>query len=249
MVGIDETVRPGDGSASPAIAVDGLSGAGKSTLSRAVAGRLGWGYLDTGATYRAVTLGALRAGLVRAGDSRLRRSDEVVALTPQLLSTLELSTRPDVPAVRLGADDVTTELRGDEVTATVSAISAEPRVRRLLVDWQRRAALSGGGCVVEGRDVGTVVLPHAPLKIWLTAGPEDRASRRAGDLAGTGGSLATVRRSLARRDGLDSSRQVAPAHPAADAVVLDSSGLAVDDVIEAVLELASARGIHAGSSR
>lgn len=154
------------------VALDGPAGSGKSTVARLVAHALGWRFVDTGATYRAVTLAVLRAGV------DLTDHDAVAAVAAA--AEVVLGVDPDVPAVLLGGEDVTGEIRGPAVTAAVSAVSAVPAVRAVLVDLQRRA-IGGGRAVVEGRDIATVVAPRAAVKVYLDARPEVRARRRARD--------------------------------------------------------------------
>lgn len=223
----------------PVIALDGPSGSGKSTVARRVAATLGWRYVDTGATYRAATLAVLRSG-VDLGDAAAVAS--VVAGV-----RIDVSTDPSVPGARLDGEDVSTIIRGAEVTAAVSAVSAVPEVRRALVALQRTLA-GDAGAVLEGRDIGTAVFPEAPVKVFLDASPEVRAGRRAGDTdAGVSGQsadlLATVGADLARRDRLDSSRATSPLAAAADAVHLDSSALDAAAVVERVLALAREAGL------
>jgi len=221
------------------IALDGPSGSGKSTVARAVARRLGWRYVDTGATYRAATLAALRAGA---------DLDDPAAVTAVVSAArIELGTDPDAPRVRLDGEDVSAPIRGAAVTGAVSAVSAVPAVRRLLTSLQRTLA-GDGGAVLEGRDVGTAVFPDATVKVYLDASPMVRAQRRAGDgdsglAPGDGVSVRRVAEDLARRDGLDSTRATSPLSAAADAVHLDSSALSAGDVAEAVLALATQAGI------
>ena len=219
------------------IALDGPSGSGKSTVARGVARALGWRYVDKGATYRAGTLAALRAGV------DLTDADAVVATVRA--ARIELSVDPDKPGITLDGDDVSAEIRGPEVTAAVSTVSAVPQVRELTVALQR--TLLGEGAVVEGRDIGTVVVPDAPVKVFLDASPEVRAGRRATDadagVRATGDMVGAVAADLARRDRLDSSRAASPLHAAADAVHLDSSAMTADEVIARVLELARTAGL------
>ena len=219
------------------IALDGPSGSGKSTVARAVARELGWRYVDTGATYRAGTLAALRAGVDLA--------DVDADATAVTAARIELSVDPDKPGITLDGDDVTTEIRGPEVTSAVSAVSAVPQVRQHMVALQR--SLIGAGAVVEGRDIGTAVAPDAPVKVFLDASPEVRAGRRAGDadsgVRATGDVVGAVAADLARRDRLDSSRAVSPLQPAPDALHLDSSALTAEQVVAQVLELARAAGL------
>jgi cytidylate kinase len=220
------------------IALDGPSGSGKSTVARGVARALELPYVDTGVMYRAATLAVLRAGVSTADPAAVER---VVGA-----AEISLSSDPDAPCVRLDGDDVTAEIRGPEVTAAVSAVSAVPAVRRQMVAQQR--ALSAAGAVVEGRDIGTAVAPDAPVKVFLDADPAVRAARRAGDSdAGVrteGDVVSAVAQDLARRDRLDSTRQASPLQAAPDAVHLDSSALSADEVIARVLELARAAGLE-----
>ncbi|HYY79497.1 MAG TPA: (d)CMP kinase [Actinomycetes bacterium] len=205
------------------VAIDGPAGAGKSTVARRVAERTGLRYLDTGATYRALTLGLLRRGVPPDDPAAVAEAARTIDLDLELdaagRATVLLDGKPP------GA-----ELRSAEVNAAVSAVSAVPAVRQQLVALQR-SLVGLGGIVAEGRDVGTVVWPDAEVKVYLTASEPERARRRAGDGNG-GGESADA---LARRDRLDSSRATSPTRPADDAVVLDSTGRAVDQVVEEVL--------------
>ncbi len=226
--------------ATKVIALDGPSGSGKSTVARGVAQALGWRYVDTGATYRAATLAVLRAG------TELTDADAVTDVVGQ--ADIDLATDPAAAVVRLDGEDVTAVVRGPEVTAAVSAVSAVPAVRAQLVALQRRLA-GGTGAVLEGRDIGTAVFPEAPVKVFLDASAEVRATRRAGD-ADAGVSVATgqtavdaVAADLARRDRLDSSRTASPLQAAQDAVHLDSSTLDAAQVVERVLHLARSAGL------
>jgi cytidylate kinase len=233
--------------ATRAIALDGPSGSGKSTVARRVARALGWRYVDTGATYRAVTLAVLRAGVDPAD------ADGVTAAARR--ATIEQVTDPDRSATLLDGEDVTEALRGADVTGAVSAVSAVPEVRALLVDLQRRLA-GTDGAVVEGRDIAGVVLPDAAVKVFLDASPEERARRRSLDRdAGVGASStapealqAVVAADLARRDALDRGRATSPLAVAPGAVVLDSSALDAEAVVEHVLGLAAAAGLVDASS-
>ncbi len=223
----------------PVIALDGPSGSGKSTVARRLATRLGWRYVDTGATYRAATLAVLRRGADPADTG------EVAATVTA--ARIELSTDPAAPRVLLDDEDVSVAIRSPEVTAAVSAVSAVPEVRTLLVALQRELAGSDGA-VLEGRDIGTVVMPHAPVKVFLDAPPEIRAGRRAGDAdtgvpTAEGDLVARVTLDLARRDGLDSNRAASPLQAAPDAVHLDSGDLDADAVVEQVLVLARSAGL------
>lgn len=232
-----------DGRLQGVVAVDGPSGTGKSTVARWLAAELGAQYLDTGAMYRAAALGVLRAGADPADPGAVY---EVVAR-----QRIEVGTDPDAPSVRLDGEDVAAEIRGPEVTTAVSPVSAVPELRALLVTAQRRiirqATTAGGGIVVEGRDIGTVVAPDAPLKVFLTAAAAQRAARRAAQ-DGTE-DVAQVRRAVERRDRLDSSRAASPLRAAADAVELDTTALDVDAVLGRLHELVVARGLVAMAVR
>jgi CMP/dCMP kinase len=206
------------------IAIDGPAGSGKSTVARAVAERLGLGYLDTGAMYRSVAFAALRHGIDPAD------ADPV--------STLARSIRIDLDAggvVRVDGADATIEIRGPEVTRAVSVVAAHPEVRAEMRERQRRWVEQCGGGVLEGRDIGTVVFPDARLKVYLDASPDVRASRRAGEV--TDLSYETVAADLARRDALDQGRDHDPLATAEDAVVIDTSDLGVDEIVERIVEL------------
>jgi len=210
------------------VALDGPSGTGKSTVARRLATRLGARYLDTGAMYRAATVAALRKG-VDLGDG--------VAITDVVENArIEISTDPEHASVTLDGEPVDAEIRSADTTAAVSAVSAVPAVRALLVDAQR-ALIGDGGIVVEGRDIGSVVWPTARPKVYLTASPEARARRRAGEV---GGDVATVAADIARRDGLDSSRAASPLTQVADAIELDTTELGIDEVVDRLVELAAA---------
>ncbi len=220
------------------VAIDGPAGAGKSTVARAVAARAGLHYLDTGATYRAVTVALLRRG-VDVGDP-----DAVARAAAGVDLTLEVDPgAPGVLHVLLDGVPLTGELRTPEVNAAVSAVSAVPAVRAQLVGLQRavigRAVIGRGGIVAEGRDVGAVVWPQAEVKVFLTAAPDERARRRAGG-AGHGETPEAV----ARRDRLDSGRATSPTRAADDAVVIDSTGRPVAGIVAQVLDL-----IHAAQAR
>lgn len=220
------------------IAIDGPSGSGKSTVARGVARALGLRYVDTGATYRAATLAVLRAQVEPTDPAAV---EAVVAAVD-----IDMSTDPDAPGVQVDGTDVTAEVRGAEVTAAVSAVSAVAAVRRRLVELQRALAVTGA--VVEGRDIGTVVAPDAPVKVYLDADPQVRAARRAADadagVRATGDPVQAVAADLVRRDRLDSTRAASPLQRAPDAVRLDSSALSAADVIARVVELAVAAGFQ-----
>lgn len=226
------------------VAMDGPSGTGKSTVSRRLARELGAGYLDSGSMYRAATLAVLRAGLPLDGPS-----DPIV----DIATTCEfaLVTDPDAPGIRLAGEDVEAEIRGPEVTAAVSAVSALPDVRSVLVARQREligdAVRTQGGIVVEGRDIGSVVVPDAPLKVYLTASEDVRAARRSAQdrKAGRLADVTTVLADVRRRDRLDSTRKTSPLHAAADAVVLDTDDMSVEDVLARLRAMVRERGLCA----
>jgi cytidylate kinase len=222
------------------VAMDGPSGTGKSTVSRRLAIACGAAYLDTGAMYRALTLAVLRAGLDGTEPDAEKAAVAAVA-------DLESVTDPLAPAIRLAGEDVEAEIRGPAVTASVSAVSAVPAVRSALVLRQRalieKAIADWGGIVVEGRDIGSVVVPDAPLKVYLTASEAVRAARRGAQdrKAGRNADLGAVLADVRRRDRLDSTRKTSPLHAAPDALVLDTDELSVDDVLTELLRLVKDR--------
>lgn len=213
------------------VAIDGPAGTGKSSVSRGLARALGARYLDTGAMYRMVTLAVLRAGVAPADGEAVGR----------IGSTARLSVDDD--RYFLAGEDVSIEIRGDEVTRAVSAVSSVPAVRARLVGLQREMADGPGSVVVEGRDIGTVVLPDAPVKIFLTASAETRARRRNDQnvAAGLADDYDAVLADVRRRDHLDSTRAVSPLRAAADAVVVDTSEMTEPQVIDHLLELVQQR--------
>jgi cytidylate kinase len=214
-----------------AIAIDGPAGAGKTTVARRVAEQLGWQYLDTGAMYRAVALGALTKGIDPTDE------DAVTRLAGELDISMEGTT------VRMGERDVTEELRRPEVTTTSSIVSKHPGVRAVMVDHQRRVA-AGGPVVVEGRDIGTVVLPHAPVKIFLTANLDERAARRAQELElQRNEDSERLKKAIATRDRADQNRTVSPLVQAKDAVLIDSTGRPVDEIVAEIVSLVRAAGL------
>ncbi len=210
------------------LAVDGPSGTGKSTMCRALAKLMGAKYVDTGAMYRVATLAVLRAG-VDPEDV-----EGVIAATAQL--PLEVSDDPDSTEVLLAGEDVSAEIRGPEVTRNVSAVSAIPQVRTNLVELQRRLARDAHRAIVEGRDIGTVVLPDAPAKVFMTASAQVRAQRRYDQdiAAGREADYEKVLADVQRRDDMDSSRATSPLRPADDAVVVDTSEMTPDEVLQAL---------------
>lgn len=216
--------------ASPIIvAIDGPAGAGKSTVGRAVADRLGLEYLDTGAMYRAVTFAALRRGLDPADEDDIAELSESIAMS--------VDATPSGTKVVVDGIDATIEIRGREVTSAVSAVAANSRVRSELVRRQRRWVADHDGGVIEGRDIGSVVFPDATLKLFVTATPRVRAQRRVAEI---GGDVADVEASIIERDRKDSTRVDSPLAEASDAVLVDTSGLSVDEVVERVLRLLDA---------
>nr|WP_156890356.1 (d)CMP kinase [Gordonia shandongensis] len=216
------------------VAIDGPAGTGKSTVAGRLAERIGGRTLDTGAMYRAATLAVLEADVDPAGP---RAADVVEAADIRVTAD---DTGHSV--VLLDGRDVSVEIRGDGVTAAVSAVSADPAVREKLVDLQRTHAGSEL-LVVEGRDIGTVVFPDAVLKVFLTASPEARAERRHRQNLASGREsvLAEVLDSVTRRDHLDSTRAVSPLRAADDAVVVDTSDLSLDQVLDRLTELVTER--------
>ncbi|NLF91166.1 MAG: (d)CMP kinase [Corynebacterium marinum] len=213
------------------LAVDGPSGTGKSTTCRALAKRLDARYVDTGAMYRVATLAVLRAGVDPADV------DKVIEVTRDL--PLAVNDDPDSSEVLLAGENVAEEIRGAEVTRNVSAVSAVPEVRENLVALQRRLAADAHRAIVEGRDIGTVVLADAPAKAYLTASAEVRARRRYQQdrSAGREADFGTVLADVIRRDEMDSSRATSPLRPAVDATIIDTSELTLDQVLESLIEL------------
>ncbi|NDK92081.1 (d)CMP kinase [Gordonia desulfuricans] len=217
------------------IAIDGPAGTGKSTISKLLGDKVGAHYLDTGAMYRAATLAVLRAG-VPADDA-----DAVTAVVDAADIVLQ-PTGTGASRVLLDGEDVSGPIRTDEVTANVSAVSAIPAVRTKLVDLQRRQA-ENDLLVVEGRDIGTVVFPDAVVKIFLTATPEARALRRHRQnlAAGRPSDLDEVLAAVNRRDHLDSTRAVSPLRPADDAIMVDTSDMTLEQVLDHLVDLVRAR--------
>lgn len=224
------------------VAVDGPAGAGKSTACRRLAARLGFALVDTGAIYRAVALAADRSGVAYDDDGRLAG----------LLPTLRIRFEPPPPEragegqrVLLGDEDVSALIRTPPLSLGASAVSARPVVRSGLLELQRRLACAEAnrGAVLEGRDIGTVVFPDADAKFFLTASPEVRAGRRHRELQAKGdpSTLEAVLADQARRDRDDSCREVAPLRPAADAVVVDSSKLTLEEVVDRLASEVEAR--------
>lgn len=211
------------------LAVDGPSGTGKSTTCRALAKKLDAKYVDTGAMYRVATLAVLRAGVDPADTGA------VIATTSDL--PLEVSDDPDSTMVIFDGEDVSRVIREDEVTRNVSAVSAIPEVRQNLVELQRKLAAQAHRAIVEGRDIGTVVLADAPAKAFMTASAEVRAQRRHDQnlAAGIESDFDTVLADVERRDAADSSRATSPLRPAEDAVLVDTSDMTRDEVLDALI--------------
>lgn len=210
------------------VAIDGPSGTGKSSTSKAVAAQLGLSYLDTGAQYRAITWWMVSNG-IDTGDPH---AVAAAAGKPEIVS----GTDPAGPTITVDGTDVAGPIRTQEVTSKVSAVSAVPEIRARITELQRSiAAAAPLGIVVEGRDIGTVVLPDADLKIFLTASAEARAARRSGELKGA--DVNATREALIKRDAADSSRKTAPLAKAGDAVEVDTTALTLPQVVECVVTL------------
>ena len=216
------------------VTIDGPAGSGKSSVARHVAGRLGLVNLNTGAAYRAAALIALREGADLSDGPRIADLARRIGLDPNGAS-IDGRRAPDP------------DLRTPEVAAAASKVSANAALREVLLPVQRAAAEEArerGGAVVEGRDIGTVVLPDAELKVFLSADPEERARRRARQ-TGREGELDRIREAISRRDRQDSEREVSPLKPAPDAIVLDTTTLELEEVVSRVLDLAS--GLRRGA--
>jgi cytidylate kinase len=215
------------------IAIDGPSGSGKSSVSRAVATELGLDYLDTGSMYRAMTWFMQNLGIDTSDAELVAKSAKAEVIQP--------SIDPSEPGIRVSGKDVSVEIRGPVVTKGVSAVSAVPAVRELMVNLQREiASNSQSGIVVEGRDICSVVLPEAPVKLFITADPEARANRRAKE---TGEEVTATIDDLAKRDLADSTRTTSPLEIAQGARVIDTTYLELSEVIAQVVDIArAARG-------
>lgn len=213
------------------IAIDGPSGSGKSSTSRGVARCLGLAYLDTGAMYRAVTwaLQQRRIDVTDAGQVARACADVHI----------ESGTDPARPTIAADGIDVTSQIRSDEVTGAVSAVSAVPQVREQLVRTQQKIIADSGGIVVEGRDIGSVVAPHADTKVYLVADAAARAARRAAETGVTDHGVTTEQ--LARRDHVDSTRDASPLEMPTDALLIDNTDMSLDDVIGHIVRLAGER--------
>lgn len=224
------------------IAIDGPAGAGKSTVARKLAERLGLIYVDSGATYRAAALRVL--------ESKLPPEDEVAV--SELIGKTEIDIRADGSRNRilLNGQDVTESIRTPEVTLMAARVSRLPEVREKLVALQRGFA-RGRGVVMEGRDIGTVVFPQAPLKIFLKADPTERARRRLGDdrKQGRSATLEQTAYEIGRRDQLDAERKISPLVPAADAIEIDSTNLSADEVVDRIMNYAAERKLTAAGAK
>ncbi|SRR6266542_4499875 len=208
------------------IAIDGPSGAGKGTVARAIAGELGYRHIDSGAMYRAVGWKALRDAVSFEDEASIADIAE--------RSHIDLTST----SVSIDGHDVTREIRTPEIDRAATAVARFPRVRSALVDRQRRLG-AGGAIVMEGRDIGTVVFPKADVKIYLDADPDERARRRASDPAHSGGPAAVseVATMLTQRDELDRTRAASPLYAAEDAIVVDTTGKDVDQVVREVMQV------------
>ena len=216
----------------PVVTIDGPSGSGKGTIARRVAGTLGYHLLDSGALYRLVALAGTRQGL--APDDEAAHAAVALDLDVAFGADADGEER-----ILLGGEEVTAAIRTEAAGGEASRVAAMPSVRSALLERQRAFARPPG-LVADGRDLGTVVFPDAPLKIYLTASPEERARRRHKQLKekGVTVNIADLSQEIRERDLRDSSRPVAPLRPAADAILLDSTGLSIDQVVDRVLDLA-----------
>jgi cytidylate kinase len=232
----------GQGQLRGVVALDGPAGTGKSTVAKRLATALDARYLDTGSMYRAIALAVLRAGVDPA--------DEVKVAAVVDNAVLVVGTDPRRPGITLDGDDVSAEIRGPEVSLAVSPVSATRHVRELLVAQQRAIIADAvdhvGGIVVEGRDIGTVVSPDAPLKVYLTASADARAARRTkqDNAAGRQSTVDAALADVQRRDKYDSSRAVSPLKAADDAVELDNTDLDLVGTVQALLDLVDRRGLR-----
>jgi len=213
------------------IAIDGPAGSGKSTVAKLVADKTSLPYLDTGAMYRAITFGVLERGIDPADWTAI----------DQALPVIDLDLRAD--AVMVDGIDATHAIRGIEVTNAVSAVSANPTARAAMVGLQRQWVDKTGAGVLEGRDIGTVVIPDAALKVYVTASVAERARRRA---LQTGADIAEVEADLVRRDKADSEREDSPLRAAVDAVTVDTTSSSIDEVVDTIVNLATERGLCNG---
>lgn len=219
------------------IAIDGPAGAGKSTIAKAVAARLGFVYVDTGAMYRAMALSFMRDGIEPGDEERIGEAVKEVAVT--------ISYEGGAQQVILNGENVSGLIRTEEVSAMASATSVYLPVREKLVELQKELA-ANENVIMDGRDIGTCVLPEADLKIYLTASTAVRAKRRYEELAAKGAAccLEEIEKEIKERDYRDMHREHSPLKQAEDAVLVDTSGLTIEEVIEAILSLAAERGIR-----
>ena len=221
------------------IAIDGPAGAGKSTVARRLAERTGLAYVDSGATYRAAALRVLESNIAPEDEAAV---GELIGRT-----SIEFKTDGMQSHVLLEGEDVSEKIRSPQVTLAAAKVSRLPEVRKKLITLQRSLAC-GRGVVMEGRDIGTVVFPDAPLKIFLKADPEERARRRLRDeeKRGREATLQQTAYEIGRRDQLDAERKISPLVPAVDACEIDSTDLSADQVVERIMELARERNLTAG---
>ena len=217
------------------IAIDGPSGAGKGTVARAIANELGYRHVDSGAMYRAVGWKALR--------DRIQMDDETQLARVAASSRLEIAT----DRVAIDDIDVTRAIRTPEIDRAAASVARLPSVRAVLVDRQRALASEGRGIVMEGRDIGTVVFPDADVKVYLDASAEERARRRANDPAHSGGpaAVAEVATLLTERDRLDTTRATSPLYAASDAVVVDTTGKSISQVVDEVMTIVQRKRVEA----
>lgn len=211
------------------IAIDGPSGAGKSTLARTLSEKLGYLYLDTGAIYRTVALSIMKKGV------NVRDEETVISLIPSI--NIEIKHIEGKQHMYIDGEDVTDKIRTNEISANASAVSAIPKIREFLLELQRDYARKNN-VIMDGRDIGTVILPNATVKFFMTASNDARAERRHKELCEKGEviTIDEVKRTMAERDKNDSTRKVAPAIPASDAIMLDNSG-AFEETVEKALEI------------
>lgn len=216
------------------IAIDGPAGAGKSTIAKIAAEKLGYTYIDTGAMYRALTLKALRQSI------DLSNEDQVTALLKE--STIELKPSENGQLVFLDGENVSSEIRSNEVTSNVSNVAAHASMREIMVELQYEMAVKGG-VIMDGRDIGTAVLPNAELKIFMSATVEERARRRFEDnqQRGIESSFESLKEEIALRDKKDSERKASPLVQAEDAIFVDTTSMNIEQAAEAILKLASER--------
>ncbi len=222
-----------------AIAVDGFSSCGKSTFAKAIAARLGYIFIDTGAMYRAVTLHALRNG---ASEGGVIDPERVVALLPSISISFSFNAERGASDIYVNGERVEEQIRSIEVSNTVSSVSCIEQVRTMLVELQQQMGRSGG-VVMDGRDIGTVVLPEAQIKLFMTADPAIRACRRFEELKAKGMevSLEEIERNIRQRDEADVSRAISPLRRADDAIELDNSTMSVEEQMEWFVELYTQR--------